>query len=30
MQLCIFQGKENEGRTDLFGINETLETEAFF
>lgn len=29
MNLCIFQGKENEGETDLFGISETLETEAF-
>ena len=27
--LCIFQGKENEGETDLFGVSETLETEAF-
>lgn len=29
MQLCFFQGKENEGETDLFGKSETLKTEAF-
>lgn len=30
MQLSIFQGKENEGETNLFGIRGILKTEAFF